>query len=522
MCLSDYLTASVAKVMIPISRRAVKFVKDTRPPTPCMSDTEPPSLCDSSDSDDDLPPGPFARRHKFTDASSDTSSGSKGQCSDMPAVPAPRDIVSDGSVSPSPRARHVFTDPSSEDEKKPAYAAPKAFPLSLPKPVPKPVHAAVLSSDEDTRRRANDRHRFTESSSEDDCSSKPDPLRMNPSNVLVYEVGNDSSPGDVLVHRIIRREVTSLCVPPPKTWWPEAAYRGWVFLKVADQGCEDILQTDYVKVAVQVVSILRRAKGTCACHGPRSNHNAYTLSFGEVRRFAPTRVAYTRKDGPYLLPFGDEAIRLNSRVESAKIVESPDEAKQRYESSRPMVLNKYGFLQATTQRVEGSGGRGTRRVARASAKALNDTRHMVGVGFQSLRKRPLGVGAEVCCDTHGCSAKFGVTQDDGPGVDRMVYFRTWFHTLSEASRREFITRRNRYEPVGIGKPPKRVWLLEAPTEMQRSVRSFADPVIEVGNKELVPVCSDFFCFVLGVSRNKLFQPTVDSPVFQTRCLPQQE
>jgi hypothetical protein len=208
-------------------------------------------------------------------------------------------------------------------------------------------------------------------------------------------------------------------------------------------------------------------------------------------------------------------MKLADRLENAKTVESKEAAALRYESLRPMVLNKYGFLQPTTQRVEGAFGKGTRKQARAMAKLVADNRHMVGVAFQSRRPRKLGVGPEVCCESHGCSYTYGVATDEGPGMDRTVYFRTWFHTLSEAKRREFLYRRTRYAPAADGKPPQRVWLLEAPPEMQKYVRSSTYPDIEVANTDLVPVCTDFLCYALGISKNKLFQPTVESPVFQT-------
>jgi hypothetical protein len=303
------------------------------------------------------------------------------------------------------------------------------------------------------------------------------------SDVLVFEIGNTSCPGDVLLQRIIKREVTSICVPPPRTWGGSAEYKGWLFLKVAEEGVVDVLTLDYVTVAVQAMSIVRNPPGyPCTCDF------THQLTFGEVRKFGPTRAAYTAGTGPYRLPNGDEAIALRSRIGNARVVESKENAKARYDAKRPMVLNKYGFLQATTQRVEGEVGKGTRREARELAKNVKRGKDMVGVAFESRRKRALGVGPEVCCQALNCSSTFGVTEDDAPGVDRVVYFRNWFQRLSENLRREFISRRNRYVPAGAGKPMKRVWLLESPLELQRFVRTSTDPEIEVGFKELVPVC----------------------------------
>lgn len=40
--------------------------------------------------------------------------------------------------------------------------------------------------------------------------------------------------------------------------------------------------------------------------------------------------------------------------------------------------------------------------------------------------------------------------------------------------------------------------------------------IETQGLDLVPVCVDFLVYALGISRNKLTQPTVPSPHFQTK------
>ena len=210
----------------------------------------------------------------------------------------------------------------------------------------------------------------------------------------------------------------------------------------------------------------------CDCHGPQVGNTRYQLSFGEVKKFTPTRVTYSASKGPYLLPVGDEAMKLADRLENAKTVESKEAAALRYESLRPMVLNKYGFLQPTTQRVEGAFGKGTRKQARAMAKLVADNRHMVGVAFQSRRPRKLGVGTEVCCESHGCSYTYGVATDEGPGMDRTVYFRTWFHTLSESKRREFLSRQlktaNHHNVCGCWKHPLKCKNMYAPRRIRTS------------------------------------------------------
>ena len=100
-------------------------------------------------------------------------------------------------------------------------------------------------------------------------------------------------------------------------------------------------------------------------------------------------------------------------------------------------------------------------------------------------------------------------------MDRLVWYRTWFRQLNEAKRRVFIAQRVRYADGRHGGVVHREWLLESPTQLQRMVRANLTPQIEVAAREVTPVCGDFFCFVLGISKNKLYQPTVPSPEFQT-------
>jgi hypothetical protein len=244
-------------------------------------------------------------------------------------------------------------------------------------------------------------HVFTDDSDVDEKLSLFTPS-VNLSNVLVYEIGDVDNPGDHLLQRILKRDITSLCVPPPHAWGVAADFQGWLFLKVADEGATDDRSLDYVTVAVQIASIVRNTVGV-SCKGNLS----HVITFREIRKFAPTRVVYKAGTGPYLLPVGDEAVRLGDRLANARIVESPEAARQRYDAKRPMVMNKYGFEQPTTQRVQGEFGKGTRKAARDDAKHVAANKHMVGVAFQSRRKRAQGVGEEVCCEANNCTYSWG-------------------------------------------------------------------------------------------------------------------
>ena len=141
-------------------------------------------------------------------------------------------------------------------------------------------------------------------------------------------------------------------------------------------------------------------------------------------------------------------------------------------------------------------------------------RTLHGHGEKEGRKRPVGVDEYVCCETLQCACRYRVTPDTNDGLDRLVSFRSYFRGLDETKRRLFIGQRIRHVADAEGILHKQ-WMLESPAELQRMVRGASQPRIEVVNRELVHVCGDFFAYVLGVAKNKLYQPTNPSPDFQT-------
>jgi hypothetical protein len=101
------------------------------------------------------------------------------------------------------------------------------------------------------------------------------------------------------------------------------------------------------------------------------------------------------------------------------------------------------------------------------------------------------------------------------GIDTLVWYRHWFRALNQEKRRLFIAERSRTVSAGAGGDAQTVWSLETPVEMGRMLRSGKTPHIEVAGRAMQEVCGDFFCYVLGVAKSKLYQPTVPSPTFQT-------
>ena len=127
-----------------------------------MSDDEAPGLCISSDDEDDLPPGPN-EPHVFSDPSSNDDGCRHAHTREDATLTSTHDTDSDTTLPPGPNVPHEFSDASSDLDDRETYAP-----------------------------------------------------AMNHSTVRVLEIGNATCPGDALLQRILRREVTSLCTPPPR------------------------------------------------------------------------------------------------------------------------------------------------------------------------------------------------------------------------------------------------------------------------------------------------------------------
>ena len=348
--------------------------------------------------------------------------------------------------------------------------------------------------------------------------------RASFSNVYVLALGHADLPGETLIEGILNRTVQHVCLPISDSWLVNAspsdkdhayreAFTGWLFLKVARRGSLNLSGCDYVQVAVKTLDDVA-GRYDCDCPGGHDPVRMMHVGFAEVRRFSKVRVSYTHGRGPFVLPVGDEASRLEAALQRGLLVETDEARQKRHNSSRAEEKDKYGLTTYSTARIRWDMGKGTRQEERLRARLVRETKQLVGDPFRSRRTRRVGVDDNVCCESLQCSCKYRVTPDTNDGLDKMVSFRAWFRALDENKRRQFIGQRIRHVTDTEGNLHKQ-WMLESPTELQRMVRGVTQARIEVVNRDLTHVCGDFFAYVLGVAKNKMYQPTNPSPDYQT-------
>jgi hypothetical protein len=202
---------------------------------------------------------------------------------------------------------------------------------------------------------------------------------------------------------------------------------------------------------------------------------------------------------------------------TAAFVEDEVAHRARIDAARAVETNKYGLVVYTTPHRGVLQGKGTRAQERARGKQARLAKMLAGGPFLTARTHRVGVPLDVCCETRDCASRFSVSNASQEGLDRVVWYRNIFQALDEEKRRQFIARRIRYEVVGEGgdgSAHKR-WTLESPDAISTMVRGGRDVQIDVGTRATTVVCGDFFCYVLGITKNKMYQPTIKSPEFQT-------
>jgi hypothetical protein len=92
------------------------------------------------------------------------------------------------------------------------------------------------------------------------------------------------------------------------------------------------------------------------------------VGFAEVRSFSKVRVSYTHGRGPFVLPVGDEAARLEAALQCGLLVESDEARQKRHNSSRAEEKDKYGLTTYSTARIRWDVGKGTRHEERLRAR----------------------------------------------------------------------------------------------------------------------------------------------------------
>ncbi len=339
----------------------------------------------------------------------------------------------------------------------------------------------------------------------------------------VREVGSRYFPGDEFISSILSQETPRLCFMETQVGEPETIPDGaWIFLKVrkGTQTPGSPLETcNFVTTAVKVrhgSSVLVDADDDTRRDYEDDGQQIWAFMITEVRRFSAVRCSYrlrtqdTRPVLTYQLPDGDEATALLRAADNGLLVESPLARQVRHDAGRKLAADKYGLMQKETSRDKTDQGKGTREAERQRLKAIKVAAKQVPVAFMTPRKnssRPI----DSCCESFACSHKFACTRAQNAGLDAMCAFRTRFQLFNEEQRREFLSRRQHTGEDGL-----RTWRLESPKSMQALVIKSRAVTIETQGLDLVPVCVDFLVYALGISRNKLTQPTVPSPHFQTK------
>lgn len=338
----------------------------------------------------------------------------------------------------------------------------------------------------------------------------------NMSAVYVMQIGCVGCPGDSMIRAIIERKLHRVCIAADHFCRHDPNFTGWIFLTPSPRGVADFATLNYCTVAVKVGDRPPYDSGTiCDCRGGHDDTKRRQCDFQEVRRFAPVRVTYTNGRGPQKMPVGDEATQLMAALETGKHVESYEARKERTVAAQRIRKDKYGITVYEKLRGTVETGKGTRALAREKSKARKMAKHAVPNPFCSVRVRPPHVPDHTCCERRACSDHYRATREDGSGIDVIVWYRSHFQSLSEEKRRHFIAQRVSTVASPGAAGTERQWVLETPGEMRDMLRSAMGPREQVGQREVRAVCGDFYTYVLGVTKNKLYQPGSPSTSFQT-------
>ena len=344
----------------------------------------------------------------------------------------------------------------------------------------------------------------------------PHVLPANMTNVWVLEVGCKEYPGDLLIKDIAQRQLRQLCFPRVFLNEMPVGFPPTLFLKPKQASVQSVAAVGYVTVAITMHNALQDQRAVaCDCPGSHDSVKNVCIDFSEVRRMSPVRVSYTNGRGPYQLPVGDEVTRVVAALATAAYVEDEVAHRDRIDARRTVVTNEFGLLVYSKPARGMDQAKGTRALERARAKQARMAKQQAGGAFYSARTNRVGVPMDVCCEQRNCARLFSVSNSRQEGLDRLLWYRNFFQALDEEKRRHFIAKRIRHEYALEDGPALKRWTLETPETITSMVRTGRDVLIEVGNKPTTVVCGDFFCYALGITKNKLYQPTVQSPDFQT-------
>ena len=336
--------------------------------------------------------------------------------------------------------------------------------------------------------------------------------------VWVREVGSETWIGEECLLSIIKGETTQLCfmegqVGEPMSISPDQ----WLFLKPrlgSSKVSGDMCSFCAVAVKLESVPVVAaeddddHQRDDWACYGDGKEKWWYVIK--EVVQFTPIRCSYRlltadhRAVLTYQMPVGDEAVAMARAAKNGKLVETREVRLTRLEADRESFANKYGLLQKASKHKPDDQGTGAREDDRRRAREIKLAKKQLVLPFVSNRKNARA--ADSCCESFSCSHQYQATSAAPNGLDSVTSFRTKFAKLTEQEGRSFLEGRNRTNHKG-----ERTWLLETPKTMQRLVTQDKPISLDVHGLDLQPVCVDFMCYALGVSRNKLSQPTVPSP-----------
>ena len=113
----------------------------------------------------------------------------------------------------------------------------------------------------------------------------------------------------------------------------------------------------------------------------------------------------------------------------------------------------------------------------------------------------------------GCMSRFLCSQLTQDNVSLIQFFRNKFLDLSREAQREFIGNRITNKNANTGSSTTEFFLENIDTMKYYTTQGMIPLKPSCAPQHMVKVCHAFFVWVLQVSRNKVYQPTVESTEF---------
>ncbi len=132
-----------------------------------------------------------------------------------------------------------------------------------------------------------------------------------------------------------------------------------------------------------------------------------------------------------------------------------------------------------------------------------------------FEKKEDGRKCYVCCDKMMCMHHYKCSARQRDNISIIQFFRNKFLDWSRETKRVFIANRMNSKNIDVGLTTKEFYLENIETMNYYLSQGTVPLQPACAPIHLVRVCKDFFMWVLQVSNNKLYQPTVESQTYST-------